>query len=201
MAKFEHGSIAIADSYAKTLLELTEQSGQSEAVAEDFSEFDKLLKTDEAFAEFMYSQSVDSDARSQVLEKNFRGRMNDLLLSTIQVVNRKERCELLELIRERFRLALEAARNEVDVYVTSAIALNDDLRESLRQATTSITGKTVRFIETVDPSILGGLVVRIDDEKLDNSVINRLRGLNASLMERASEEIHKGHAFADATGQ
>jgi F-type H+-transporting ATPase subunit delta len=199
MAKFEHGSIAIADSYAKTLLELTEKSGQSDAVAEDFGEFDKLLKTDEAFAEFMYSQSVDSDTRETVLEKNFRGRMNDLLLSTIQVVNRKERCELLELIRERFRLALEVARNEVDVYVTSAIALTDDLRESLRQATSSITGKTVRFIEAVDPSILGGLVVRIGDEKLDNSVINRLQGLNASLMHRATEEIQKGHAFAEAT--
>ena len=200
MAKFEHGSIAIADSYAKTLLELTEKSGQSEAVAEDFSEFDKLLKTDEAFASFMYSQSVDADARAEVLEKNFRGRMNDLLLSTIQVVNRKDRCELLELIRERFRLALEDARNEVDVYVTSAIPLTDELRESMRKATTSVTGKTVRFIEKVDASILGGLIVRIGDEKLDTSVITRLKGLNTSLMHRATEEIQKGHAFAEATG-
>ncbi len=200
MAKFEHGSIAIADSYAKTLLELTEQSGQSEAVAADFGEFDKLLKTDEAFAEFMHSQSVDSETRSKVLEKNFRGRMNDLLLSTIQVVNRKNRCELLELIRERFRLALEDARNEVDVYVTSAIPLTGELRESLREATTSISGKTVRFIEDVKPSILGGLVVQIGDEKLDTSVVTRLQGLNKSLVHRATEEIQKGHAFADATG-
>lgn len=200
MAKFEHGSIAIADSYARTLLELTEKSGQSEAVADDFGEFDKLLKTDEAFAEFMYSQSVDSDARESVLEKNFRGRMNDLLLSTIQVVNRKGRCELLELIRERFRLALEEARNEVDVYVTSAVALTDELRESLKLATSSITGKTVRMVEAVDPAILGGLIVRIGDEKLDNSVVNRLRTLNGSLMQRATDEIHKGHAFAEATG-
>ncbi|MEZ6082868.1 MAG: hypothetical protein R3E58_02660 [Phycisphaerae bacterium] len=44
------------------------------------------------------------------------------------------------------------------------------------------------------------MIVRIGDEKLDNSVVNRLRILNGSLMQRATDEIHKGHAFAEATG-
>lgn len=200
MAKFEHGSIAIADSYARTLLELTESSGQSDAVAEDFCEFDKLLKTDEAFAEFMYSPSVDAGERSGVLEKHFRGLINDLLLSTIQVVNRKGRCELLELIHERFRLALEASRNQIDVRVTSAVALNDSLRESLRKAAGAACGKTVRLVEEIDPSILGGLVVRIGDEKIDTSAVSRLRGLKSALVQRATDEIHSGRTFASTDG-
>ncbi len=198
MAKFEHGSIAIADSYAKTLLELSEESGQSDAVLADFGEFDKLLKTDEAFANFMFSQSVDAEQRSNVLEKHFRGNMNDLLLSTLQVVNRKERCELLELIYERFRLALEASRNQVDAHVTSAIPLDDNLRESLRAAASKFCGKEVRLIEEVDATILGGLVVRIGDEKIDTSAVTRLKVLNGALVQRASDEIHGGRSFADA---
>ncbi|NOX57841.1 MAG: ATP synthase F1 subunit delta [Planctomycetes bacterium] len=197
MAKFEHGSIAIADSYARTLLELAESSGQSDEVAEDFAEFAKLLDSDAPFAQFMDSQAIDASDREKVLEKSFRGRMNDLLLSTIQVVNRKGRCELLSLIRERFRLALEESRNQVDVQVTSAVTLSEPLRERLREVTAKISGKEVHLIENVDPSILGGLVVRMGDEKIDASTIHQIKGLKMALAIRASDEIHSGRSFAE----
>ncbi|HRX85307.1 MAG TPA: ATP synthase F1 subunit delta [Phycisphaerae bacterium] len=200
MATYDHGSQAIADSYAKTLLDLTQAAGTTGAVQEEFRAFAKLMETDAAFAEFMTSQSVDADRRALVLEKHFRGRMNDLLLSTLQVINRKGRTELIPLIFEQYRLAVEEVNNEVDVLVTSAVPLTDALRQRLAETATKVAGKTARLVETVDPAILGGLVVRIGDEKLDASVARHLQRLGNVLHERAVHEIHAGKAFVESNG-
>lgn len=200
MANYDHGSQAIADSYAKTLLDLTEQAGTTDTAADEFRQFAELMERDAAFAEFLTSHSVDPDRRALVLEKHFRGRMNNLLLSTLQVINRKDRTALIPLIYEQYRLAVEEARNEVDVHVTSAVPLTDGLRQQLAETATKVAGKTARLVEKVDPAILGGLVVRIGDEKLDASVARHLQRLGGMLHERSVHEIHGGKAFVEANG-
>jgi len=200
MAKFDPGSLAIADSYAKTLLDLSEEAKATEAVEAEFAEFVKFFDAGQAFGDFLVAHAVDVEKRAVVLEKHFRGKLNDLLLSTLQVINRKGRNTLIPLIYERFRLAVEAVRNEVDVHVTSAVPLNDALRGQLVEAAKKVAGKTARLVEKVDPSILGGLVLRIGDEKLDGSVARQLSLLSANLHQRALSEIHGGKEYFEGVG-
>jgi F-type H+-transporting ATPase subunit delta len=200
MAKYDHGSAQIADSYAKTLLELTEGAGTTGDVVEEFREFVEFMQRDSDMAVFLTSRAIDTERRAAVMEKHFRGRMNDLLLNTLQVINRRGRGELIPLIYERYRLAVEDVRNEIDVHVTSAVPLNDALRQQLAEAAGRLAGKTPRLVEQVDPAIIGGLVVRVGDEKLDNSVARRLARLWTVLDERTTIEIHSGRAFFQANG-
>jgi F-type H+-transporting ATPase subunit delta len=201
MAKYDHGSTAIADSYAGTLLGLAEEAKNADTVITEFEDFVSFMEKDAVFGDFMTNPAVDADDRAAVLEKHFRGKYSDLLVNTLQVVNKKGRGELLPLIYERFRLKLEEVRNEVDVHVTSAVELNDALRDKVRHAAAGVAGRTPRLVEEVDPGILGGLVVRIGDKKLDSSVVNRLHQFRETLDERASREIHSGKAFFEAVEQ
>ncbi|MCB9851150.1 MAG: ATP synthase F1 subunit delta [Phycisphaerales bacterium] len=198
MAGFDHNSTSIADSYAKSLLELTEQARTTDSVVGAFRDFVEYIGRDTAFHDFLTSHAVDTDRRAAVLEKLFRGKLDDLLLSAVQVINRKGRCELIPLIYDRYRLAVEEVRNEVDVYVTSAVPLSDASRTQLTQAVTRVAGKTPRIVEQVDPNILGGLIVRIGDEKLDNSVARQLAAIAGKLDERTVQEIHSGREYVDA---
>ncbi len=198
MAGFEHGTIEIADTYARTLAELTQESGASSDVLEQFGDFIRLMEVEPSFGEFLRNPAVDADARRELLEKHFRGKMADVLLNTLQVINRKNRAALIPLIYERYRLALEEARNEVEVYVTSAIALTDELRAQIRRAASEATGRNARLIEKVKPDILGGLIVRIGDDKIDTSVAGRLERMRDTLRQRASREIRSGKEFFEA---
>jgi F-type H+-transporting ATPase subunit delta len=198
MAGLEHGAAEIADTYADTLVDLAQEAGVADEVLADFGRFVELMKRDDAFADFMMNPGVDLDNRGKVLEKHFRRRINDLLLNTLLVINRKGRSRLVELIYERFGAKLEEARNEIDVQVTSAVPLTNKLRERIRQVASEMSGKSAKLIEKVEPAILGGLVLRIGDEKIDNSVARHVEGARESLLERAAHEVRSGRRFFEA---
>lgn len=200
MAKLDHNATAVADAYAKTLLDLCLRKDNADRVAEEFADFVELMKKDAAFGDFMTSIAVDEDTRRAVLEKHFRGKMDDLLLSTLQVINRRGRGDLLGLIRERFVYWLGEHRNQVDVRVASAIPLTDALRQKLSAAIQSLTGQSPRILETVDESLLGGLVIRVGDDKLDGSVRRQLRMIYDQMHERASAELHSNRQHYDVAG-
>lgn len=200
MANYSQGNETIANSYAKTLLDLTEEAGRTDEVLAEFKGFSGLLREEPRLGEYLASQMVDGDRRAFLLEKSYRGRMNDLLLSTLQVIIRKGRGGLIPQIYEQYRLAVEEARNEIDVHVTSAVPLGDVSRRQLIEAATRVAGKTARLVEHVDDSILGGLVIRIGDEKLDGSVLRHLQRIAQQLHERAVHEIHRGEAYVEGAG-
>ena len=75
--------------------------------------------------------------------------------------------------------------------------LNDALRQRLRRVVSRMTGRDTRLIEAVDESLVGGLVVRIGDQKIDTSVARGLALLNKRFEERASAEVH---AFTASSG-
>lgn len=200
MSKLDHNANAVADAYAKTLLELSEKQGNSDRVAEEFADFVEAMKSDAQFGEYMSSVMVDADARGKTLEKHFRGKMVDLLLSTLQVINRRGRGELVPLICERYHHWLGEHRNQVDVSVTSAVPLTEALRGKLNEAISHLTGKTSRLHEKVDASLLSGLVIRVGDDKLDTSAKRQLRNIFDRLRERASAELHGGRSHYDTAG-
>ena len=195
MATTDDTVIAIADSYAQALLELSEERGNSDEVLAELGELAAYLEKDAALADFLASPAVDEEARQAAMEKMFRNRMNDLLLDTLQVLNAKGRSSIVPALHERYRLALERARGAVDVQVTTAVPLTNELRDRLGQTVARRTGLRPLLTEEVDSSLLGGLVVQIGDEKLDGSVSNRLRQLREALRDRASREIHAGKEY------
>ncbi|MCP4593184.1 MAG: ATP synthase F1 subunit delta [bacterium] len=192
MATVDDTAIAIADEYAGAALVLAERHGVADDYLAELEDFVRYLGTDAAFESFMESPAVDEERRREVLERVFRGRMNDLLLNTILVLNGKGRSDLLALFGERFRRALEQRRGEVEVRVTSAHPLSETLRERLTQVLTEHTGRKPRLVEQVDPATIAGVKVQIEDELLDNSAASHLRRMREAFLERAGRDLHGG---------
>lgn len=197
MSTTDDSVIAIADSYARALLDLTEQQGVSDAVLDELTAFKAAIEADDALADFMSSAVIDEQARTKTLERAFRGKMNDLLLNALLVMNAKGRSSIVSAMCDRYRRALSLGRGQVEVQVATATPLNKKQRASLTEVLAQITGQKPVLTETVDESMLGGLVVQIGDKKLDGSVANRIRGLRRALAERASREIHAGKQYVE----
>ena len=197
MAGATDKELALAKVYSKSMLDLAESQGQADELLDELHALADLLDKNAQLDAFMSSPTVDVAARAQTLEKAFRGMASDLLVDSLQVLNRKGRLGLLSAVCESYRLAHAELRNIVDVHVTTAVPLSDILRGKLREVAAKFAGKAAQLVERVDESVLGGLTRRIGDQKFDTTVAMRLRQIGEAMQERASEEVHGGKAYVE----
>ncbi len=190
--------VAFARVYADAVLELAQQSGDVDVLWHELQEIARHAQSDEDFAMFLASPIVDGDARRDTLEKLFRGKCTDLLVDTLQVLNRKGRLHLVPALAEAYRRGREELLGRIEVRVRSAAPLTESHRQQLAAVIRQQTGKEPDLLETVDPSLLGGLVVQVGDRKLDASIARKLDRLSRRLRERASRELHGGRSFVEA---
>jgi F-type H+-transporting ATPase subunit delta len=196
MAGLNDKHLAVARVYSRAILDLAEEQGIADQVGDDLAELSRYVSENEEFASFLGSPLIDAGERQVAIEKILRGRVSDLLVNALQVVNRKERMLLVPAIAETYRQELRDLRGRVDVQVRTPVALPGALRDKLRTAVTHFTGRQPDLIEKVDPALLGGLVVQIGDDKIDASVASQLKALSEALQKRASQEIVRGTPYA-----
>ncbi|MCG6116549.1 MAG: F0F1 ATP synthase subunit delta, partial [Mesorhizobium sp.] len=101
----------------------------------------------------------------------------------LKVVAANRRLFVLPQIVSAFIELARAARGEVEANIVSAHALSSEQREELSRALAAYSGKTVTMQESVDPAILGGLVVRIGSRQIDTSLRTKLNSLKLALKE------------------
>jgi len=195
MASLDDKHLAVARIYSLALLDLAEQQKIADSVGEELQELARYVGQNQEFADFLGSPLIDAEERRVAIEKILRGRVSDLLVDALQVVNRKERMILLPAIAETYRQELRDSRGRVDVFVKTPVALPAGLRDRLRQAVVHFTGREPELVETVDPALLGGMVVQIGDDKIDASVASQLNNLSEALLARASQEIVRGTPY------
>lgn len=196
MASLDDKHLAVARVYSRALLALAEEQGIGDEVGDDLRELARYVAEHQDFADFLGSPLIDAAERQAAIEKIFRGRLSDLLVNALQVVNRKERMVLVPAIAETYREELRDLRGRVDVLVRTAVALPVGLREKLSAAVARFTGKQPELVEKVDPGLLGGMVVQVGDDKIDASVASQLKNLSEALLRRASQEIVRGTPYA-----
>jgi F-type H+-transporting ATPase subunit delta len=190
--------LAVARVYSRAMLEIAEKQGEADQLLAELTDLAALLARDPEIAAVFASPLVDVEAKAKLLEKVFRGRASDLLVDSLLVINRKERLDILPAVAESYRREHRDLRGVADVYVKTAVPLSEALRERLTAAASRFTGLNARLVESVEPGLLGGMVLQVGDEKIDASVASRLKALSESLLRRGSEEIYRGTAYSAA---
>ena len=194
MANVSDRELSLARVYSRSILELAEEQGQAEAVLDELQELVKYLDRNPEFEQFLGSPLVEAEDRGRTVEKALRGRASDLLVDSLQVVNRKGRLGLLRAIAEGYRIEFRDLRGIADAHVRTAVPLSEAMRIRVRESVARFTGKQPFLIEKVDPSLIGGIVIEVGGQKIDGSVSSRLRELGQSLERRASQEIVRSRA-------
>ncbi len=195
MAKFNGNELPIGKVYAASLYALAQEQGVSEAVRDELNDLASFVEGNPKFADFLSNPTVDVDARTKVIDKAFRGRLNDMVVDVLQVMNRGNRMVLVGALASAFVAIHEERAGGVEVQIRTAVPLSDAARVRVQAVISKKTGKNAKIKESVDPSLLGGLVVRVGDDKLDASVARKLAELSVKMLERASREIYSGREY------
>lgn len=196
MSRIDEKQVAVARVYSKALLELAGDEAQN--LLDELEDLLKVLGGNAELREFFASPLVDASVREGAIEKVFRGRASDLLVDSLQVLNHHDRLAYLDTIVALYRQATQERQGHVDVHVTSAVPLSDGVRKELTGLASRLYGRQPDLIEKVDASLIGGLVLRVGDRKIDTSVVTQLRDLRQQLADRAAREIYESRQAAEA---
>ena len=198
MARLDEQELAVAGVYARALLGLAVERDQADEVETELAELAGLVAANPELDGYFSSPVVEDESRAALIEKVLRDQASELVVNTLQVMNTKGRLGLLAALAEAYRLENEHRRGEVDVEVTTAVELSDELRERITATASRYAGRTARLIEKVDPELLGGLVLKVGDQKIDSSLSRRIHDAREGLFERASQELHSEKSYFDS---
>lgn len=172
----------IARNYAETLLELARRAEDLEGWGRMIMEVADALDADESLRLFLDTPRVSADAKNEILAKAFQDRMPRHFVRFLQTLVNNRRQGLIPEIAEEYRTLLDDAEGRVHAYVTVARESSDADKQLIAKELSRVLGKTVIPHLTVNPEILGGLVVRVGDEIMDGSVRRRLSSLRNQLV-------------------
>lgn len=169
---------AVTTIYARSLFALAEAKGGREQAEQVLSELEQILELargNEKFGELLTSRAVTTEARAACIDRVFRGRVSDLMLNFLQVLNEKGRLQALpgivasldNVVQEKF------GRIEVDVY--TAGAMDEAQKNSLREHLSRALSKDVVLHAYTEPEMIGGVKLKIGDQLIDGSLASRLR--------------------------
>jgi F-type H+-transporting ATPase subunit delta len=180
---------ALAEIWCDAVFRIAKGRGVEGELLEEWRGLVELLDGNPQLEAVLASPLVSGDEKRGLIEKLFRGKASDLFVDTLQVLRGKERLGLLRDVARALQESWMASQNRVEARVTSAVPLSPEIRQELAGVLSGLTGKTAELVETVDPDILGGLVVRVGDRKFDDSVSRELELLTAAFAVRGSREL------------
>jgi F-type H+-transporting ATPase subunit delta len=182
----------IARVYAESLLALAEARGGNgiSEVGEELEGLAQIVRGDRGFAEFLRSPVVDANAREASLRRTLDGRVSPLVRDFILVLNRKGRLgEFVNVAAAYDALVQERlGRVEVDVYTASG-PVGEEVLAAVRAKVKSALGKEPVLRMHVEPSMIGGLKLRIGDQLIDGSVATRLENLRQHVLETGRGDL------------
>ncbi len=164
----------LADLYARSLLDLAREADAVEAIADDLETVTALLAQEPDFETFLASPYFAEQTKRDLIRKVLTGKLHDLTLRFLCVMIDHGRGALLPEILERFRQLHRAYQGYEAVTVTVARSLSQEQTDKLRQDLAQAIRAKIDLDVQVDPSILGGIIIRHADNMLDNSVRGRL---------------------------
>jgi F-type H+-transporting ATPase subunit delta len=174
------GGIAtgLAGRYATALFELARDEKQLEAVGTSLATLRETLRDSEDFRELTTSPLISRDqATGAVAATASAMRLDPITTNFLGVLAQNRRLGQLAAIIRTFNMLASGHRGETTAEVTSAHPLTDDQVQALRQNLRTRIGRDVAVDLSVDPTILGGLVVKIGSQMIDGSIRTKLNTL------------------------
>lgn len=211
MPLIEAAPDALARTYALSLFELAQAAGGQAKIEEVQGELEDILelaRADRRFGEFLASRILPAKARGEALNRIFRGRVSDLTVNFLLVLNNKGRLGHLAPIAAAFDELVQETVGRVEVDVYTASPLGADELESIKARLREVLGREPVVHPYTDGSMLGGIKLQIGDQLIDGSLATRLRKMRELLetsgasavrakaeriIEEGLEPKHNGH--------
>jgi F-type H+-transporting ATPase subunit delta len=181
MAKQAHPS-AGARAYATALIELANERNLTNPIADELNGLRQVLAENPSFRAFLADPSIGDTERSALLKKVFAGKIQLLLEHFLEVLAAKGRLNHIEQIADAYDDLLDEQLGKIEVDVIVAQKLSPEQLEQVRTRVSAALKKDAVVHQYVDESIIGGLILKVQDKLIDASVKTQIAMLRQQLL-------------------
>lgn len=171
----------VSKTYASALFEVAIENNQLDQFRE---ELNFVLDTFEKYPEFYrfyVTPQISKEEKKQVLQEVFKGRLSIEVLNFFKIILDKRRTNDLNGIVKKYIQLVNAHQSIIEGIVITAIPLKNEDKMRLEKKLSTMTNKKIQLKNEVDPSIIGGILVRIGDKVIDGTIQSRLNELQKDL--------------------
>ncbi len=181
--------------YAQALLGAAKKTGEGDAVVDQLQSLVAALREHRVLHEVFASPRVSSDEKVRVIERLVSGKISPTLLKFLKVAAHRGRLAYLAEISQAAIEMRDDVLGRVVAHVRTATPLDEQTRQQVKAQLSSTVNREVVLRESVDPSLIGGIVVRIGDTVYDASIANRLdrmgQNLKSSFASRLAQQASR----------
>ena len=166
--------------YARALFEAAQEAGRVDAVAGDLATISRAMDDVPELRAFLRNPQIDPAGKGEVLEQ-LTHEADELVRNFVRLAAEKGRAGELSEISAELDALVAQAQNRLTVELTTAHELSDREAESIVKQIENASGRTVEATRTVDPDLIGGIVLQVGSFRADGSVRGRLERLRHDL--------------------
>jgi len=168
----------LATRYAKSLIDLAIERGELEKVFADMKWLNSVCKTNRDFVNLLRSPVIKGDTKKKIMEAVTGGRISEMTAGFNRLLITKGRESNLPEITAAFITAYKLKKNIQTIKLTTAAPVTDAVKEAIIAQVKKTAGfQNVEMEEKVDPNIIGGFVLQVDDKLIDASVAYDLKAI------------------------
>lgn len=181
---------SIARRYAKALLDIASESGQTSLFLSELDSFHNLCLKHPSLMDVLSNRFMDLTARMNIVDELAgRLKLNPMIRNFLKLLIKKGRAGFLDFIVKAYQKLVYELEGKLEAVITSAKPLNDLHYKEIQKILSKITGKKIIAQKDIKPEVLGGLAIRIGGEVYDGTI-------RASL-NKIGEEMRKGTSYAN----
>lgn len=168
----------VASRYAKSLIDLAIETKQLEEVRKDMLLVKQVCDSNSDFVTLLQSPVVKTDKKIAIFNGVFGKNISKTTTAFLNLLAAKRRENYLSGIASSFDEQYKLYKNITTVKVSSAVALDAKLKKDILDLVKKNATGEIELIEKVDPSLIGGFVLTINDKQVDQSVKRKLNDLS-----------------------
>lgn len=161
--------------YAKSLLDLAAEQGKAEAAFNDMELILNACKESKELSVILKSPIVNADKKLAILKEIFGSNVDALTMAFLDLLTKKNRTSDISDIANSYVSLYKEGKGIELATVYSAAQLTDESRAKVLELVKSATDGEVELVEQVDPSLIGGFILRVKDKQIDASISSKIR--------------------------
>ena len=167
--------------YAKAILDVATSKGAAQEVSNDMLLIEKTIQDNKELEGFIQNPTLKVEVKHSALLEVFKSvsPVSKSLFHPLLYTNK--RFEILESVAVQFKKLFDEANNVEEANVTTAIDITPELEAKILAKIGEFSNKKVTIKNTIDPSIIGGFILRIGDMQYNASIASRLQNLKREL--------------------
>lgn len=171
----------VSKRYSNALFEVAFEQGQYEAVQDELSFVTACLNEEPKLYQLLKSPLISSDEKKEILSAIFKENVSKEVFNFLRIIIDKGRESYIESIVEEYRVLANKVKNKIDAVAITAVPMNELDLKKLQVNLSMSSGKNIQLQNQVDPSVKGGVLVKIGDKVIDGTVKSRLENLKEQL--------------------